>query len=229
MNPALRSSIFIAGVLANLAVPSWAFWAEPVDIETCVRDADLIFAGTVSDLTYEKTSETIITHVRFRELVVVKGDVNDSTLTLTVHGGRFENRIVEEVGFPTYDLSRRYVLLVKRDRGSRQNLYSPIVYFDQGYFVARPADFEGRSEFADSHGRALLDLREGHLVVLAPKRRRGAEQVAPDSLREKAHAPGAFFWNGKLALEVIPQVADPGTRLSERELLEKLRRLNAKR
>jgi hypothetical protein len=181
---------------------STAFQAAYVDIETCAREAAVILAGTVSHIEYEIVPGSVVTHVRFGDLAVVKGSIRDSSFRLTMHGGRFEEgrfkgQEIVQSGLPTFELSRRYIVLVKSE--SKRGGYSPLVYYDQGYFeLAQREDGKG-VEWRDSRGRPVVAVSDGHVVSVHRK--------------------------GRVAREIVPNEEDRGMRLSEKDFLAELRRL----
>ena len=140
----------------------------PMDLRQCVEFCGLAFAGTVSDVRMEWTPshETIVTRVSFTHIAIAKGAHADSTLVLTLEGGRVGPEEVIVSGHPRFEVGHRYVVLADADLGSADNSYIPIFGLYQCYFTVGEDSSGSDDVVRDWAGRQLVAIRNGHAVVL---------------------------------------------------------------
>ncbi|MDX2167010.1 MAG: hypothetical protein SF182_08105 [Deltaproteobacteria bacterium] len=124
-----------AVLLALLAVlgaaPAGATVVIEKDFAALCREADLIFVGTVTDVTSEWSDaqhRAIRTRVTFGDLTWVRGG-SAATVTLRFAGGELDGLREEIAGVPRFAVGERRVLF------ARDGAYlSPLVGFSQGQF-----------------------------------------------------------------------------------------------
>jgi len=189
------------------AAPALASTAYPVDLLSCVREAGIVFAGTVSDVHPEKVRGTIVTRITFTDVVLAEGERNAEKITLSQEGGLLGDTGVS-VTPEMYQFipRRRYVVLADADLGSPKNRWTPIVYYNQGVFPLGPEKPGGRLVVGGGRLPAV-GYREGHLVYFT---------IQPN-FRTAATV------DGRVACEIVYK--DPGTRFSEKQFLKLIRRL----
>ncbi len=224
--------LFAGGALASTSLP--------VDLKTCVEAADVIFAGTVSQMVAGMDGGTIITRVTFSDVVPVRGDPDSGDIVLKVEGGEVNGLRSMVVGAPAFGKGMRCVVLATGDLGSPKNGYAPIVYFNQGLFTLEPDRASGRTVVHTAEGRPIVAFRGGHVVVLAPYRIRGSPEVPipitagtdtsravpADSTLPDTPVMGVV---GRVAFEMVDRSSDPGTRFSEAQFLDLLREIGKSR
>jgi len=171
-----------------------------------------VFAGTVSALRVERVKGAIVTKVVFRDLRFAKGSTKGDSLVLSLAGGSIGDEIEVVDGQPSFDLGARYVVFALADRGSPGNSFMPVVGLYQGYFRVK----QGRGG-----ARVVHDFRGLPVVAMIPDRVTVAcpDSLLPPNLRGR-HFPSHEH---KLTREVLYGSDDPGTRLTEGELLEAVR------
>src|SRR6267378_3614047 len=130
----MKPETFMRAALAVLALAMGPQSLEastviPMDLRQCVEYSGLAFAGTVSGIKpeYTPSHSTIVTRVTFSHIAVAKGEHPDSTLIMTLEGGRVGSVETLVPGQPQFEMGRRYVLLVDADLGSADNSYLPVI------------------------------------------------------------------------------------------------------
>ncbi len=98
------------------------------------RQADLVFAGTVTNVRPASAPGTIITRVTFRNLAFGKGHVAGDSLILNVNGGTILGRTVDDGEEPDFHVDDRCIVFARGDRGSFANHYRAVVGGWQGVF-----------------------------------------------------------------------------------------------
>jgi hypothetical protein len=126
----------------------------PVDFDTIVRRADLIFTGEVLRVeprwVTTSAGRSIVTTVTFRVERVFKGDARDS-VSLEFLGGRLGDVGLEVPGSPRFQPGQRDVICA---RGGEARV-SPIVGFNQGRFRVNRDPATGRDYVTTHAGHAF--------------------------------------------------------------------------
>lgn len=150
-----------------------------MSLRQMASDAELIFVGVAAaaESRWNDAHTTIRTFVRFDNVAVHKGHVNDAAkaapLVLRFDGGQVGDTRIEVSGMPRPILGRRYLILV---RGNGRHA-SPIVGYDQGIFeIQRVA---GRDSLRTLSGYELCDLRDGRPVFVPKRSPRTAPRPMP--------------------------------------------------
>jgi hypothetical protein len=189
------------------ATPALASTAYPVDLLSCVREAGIVFAGTVSDVHPEKVSGTIVTRITFTDLAFAKGERDAEKITLSQEGGQVGDMGISVTPEMHQFLpGKRYVVLADADLGSPKNRWTPIVYYNQGVFPLEPEE-PGRRLVIGGGRLPAVGYREGHLVYF--------------TTQPNFRTAGSI--DGKVAAEIVYK--DPGMRFSEKQFLKLIRRL----
>ncbi len=153
---------------------------------------------------------------------MVKGAPQGKTLTL------HSNINIDSQ--PGFRVGRRYVIIAVSDLGAHS--YIPI-----------PIDSDsvaGRQVVQDSRGWPVAEVHEGRIALVAPHveqrpsirfhNARDAEgHLIPDSVLQPARPPQDRYWSPGSPVEIIRHEADPGTRVTEAELLAILRSLDGRK
>jgi hypothetical protein len=143
-----------AALLALLALlgvaPARATVVVEKDFAALCAEADLIFVGTVTDVTSEWSDpqrRAIRTRVSFGDLTWLRGGSADS-ITLTFAGGEMDGLREEIAGVPRFAVGERRVLF------ARDGAYiSPLVGFSQGQF--RVVDGPNGAVVLDADGKPV--------------------------------------------------------------------------
>jgi hypothetical protein len=218
----------VLAILVFLAPASHSSTVVPVSLARMVHIAGFVFGGTVSSIEYSSDRGSVIAHVHFRDLQLVKGAAQGKGLTL-----RSNISIGSQARFR---VGGRYVILAVSDLGSARNSYIPIVGLYQGYF---PVDSD--SVVHNSHGWPVAEVRGGRIVLVAPHveqqrpsvrihdARDGEGRPIPDSILQPARTPPDRYSSPGSPEEVIRHEADPGTRVTEGEFLAILHGLDSQK
>ncbi len=154
--------------LAALATQTSASIVIPQDISGLAKEAKTIFAGTVSSVRsgWNAKRTTIVTHVTFKSVTVLKGNLDPRTVELTLSGGKVGDEEIVTEGQPEFSEGDRYIVLCRsEDLGSERNRYLPIIGLNQGYFRVRPGHRTGGPVVLDGAGREIVGIENGRLVV----------------------------------------------------------------
>ncbi len=227
--------LFTVGAHGAAATTYW-----PVDLKTCVEAADVIFAGTVTRMVAVEDSGSIITRVTFSDVVHVRGEPDSGDVVLKVLGGQVGDRGLVDDSGPKFRKGSRYVALANGDLGSKRNIYTPIVYYNQGLFMVERDRASGRAVVHTAGGSPIVAFRNGHVVILGPYVMRNpplsASPLTADTDTSRG-GPADSLWvgtpvmgvSGRIAFEIVDRSSDPGTRFSEGQFLALLREIGKSR
>ena len=154
----------------------------------------------------EKLDGAIMTRITFSNVVYAKGWRNADSLVLTMCGGEVDGVGTVCDDEPTFTIHQRYIVLAKADLGSHKNMYSPIVYMNQGVF-ALETEKPGGSQVV----RGIIGYRDGPVLARANK----DPPTPPYPIYSRP---------GVIAVEFVP---DTGTRFTEKEFLRLIRKIAA--
>jgi hypothetical protein len=148
-----------------LLLPAPVFAASPhTSFGARVQRAGAIFAGTVTDMTWEQRDVVIVTHVSFRDVRFVKGRaLPEGIARITqVSSKPTDAWITVSAGLPEFEIGRRYVVLAKEEMGPLGS-WIPLAGLRGGLFhVERSASGEFVS---DSSRRPIAAIRVGEIVL----------------------------------------------------------------
>ena len=106
------------------------------NFEDLTREADLIFAGTVTDIHSDWANDEesdIYTYVTFADLEIISGEHTESFIIIRLSGGTHDGRTVIFLGMPEFELGDRDLIFLS---GNFVEM-CPIVGWGQGYFQVK--------------------------------------------------------------------------------------------
>jgi hypothetical protein len=150
------------------------------DFVDLVERAEQILSGTVSAVEVSHdASGSPVTHVRFVDLVVLKGTV-EAPFTLELYGGSAVNGGVRISGTPRFEVGERAFVFVA---GNGRRL-CPLVGVWQGLFRVR-FDADSGVEVVENHARLPVVGRRGRQLRVARRSTPGAPPpLAVDEFRD---------------------------------------------
>lgn len=129
----------------------------PPTFDQLVTQAEMIFDGTVTDVTSQWTGEGaqrhIVSFVTFKVNERIKGEAG-STYTIRMMGGTVGDQTMEVTDSPKFAKGDRDILFVENN--GRQ--FVPLVGIMHGRFRVQKDEQSGREVVADDHGGAVNDL-----------------------------------------------------------------------
>jgi hypothetical protein len=159
------------------------------DFGQLCREADLVFVGTVVEVTSEWSDaarQSIETRVVFSDLLPLVG-VEGSRVELRFGGGAIDGIHEEIAGVPRFAVGERRVIFARKEHS-----VSPIVGFDQGAFSV--VDSASGPVVLGSAGRPVAEIAD-RTVRLAPRAANLEAGLSLDSflerVREQLAARGA--------------------------------------
>lgn len=222
-----------ASAVLFLAVVAQGTTYTPVHLSKCVAEAGIIVAGTVESISSRKVDGMIVSDIRFKSTTFLKDtrSTRGGPLALHILGGTVGGEHLEDVGGPRFFLNERYVLLLKRDLGSRENGYTPVVFFNQGQFPVFVDPGEAAASVHDWLRRPIVGVQDGRIVSVQSV----AEPATSSDPRLELRTPSLETIKAA-ASRVDPAVPvieigpshDPAVRLSEDAFLAELRKLMLK-
>jgi len=216
MNRKAIRLLLLVSVLTFLATPVSATTTGTVlDLAFIAKKAGVIFAGTVDSVRYgmDPAGETALTHVYFGNVVYAKGGPRPEALTLTLRGGKTAKDLSSVVGQPTFESTKRYIVMAHADLGSAKNMYLPIIGLDSGFFPLVPDSSSGVACVYDRAFRPVARIKQRHIVVI--------DRLA----RGPVYLPPYRDMGGESPIEILPPSQDPRTRVHEGDFLRALRDL----
>src|SRR5438093_973524 len=111
----LARVISVLLALGALATPTSASIVIPRDISDLAKEAQTIFAGTVLSARSEWNAKrtTIVTRVAFRNVMVVKGNLDSRRVELMLSGGKVGDEQIVTEGQPEFAEDGRYIVLCR--------------------------------------------------------------------------------------------------------------------
>lgn len=213
-------AVLAAGFVALAPRPAAADCTS-TPFEDQVRQASVIFAGTLDRIRVEHSTEFAgsVSRLRFSKIAYVKG------------GGPPESLVVSEPGvvglmadWPSFEKGVRYIafaIQTEEKVGKRRRPSLTAMGCTSFHpFDVRP-DSAGREVVRDDLGRPVVALGADRIVVLA---RRSWDPAWPWLERDAAGKPikprlAGGWKEGVFQVEVLWPEDDPGTRVSEADLL----------
>lgn len=158
----------------------------PPTFDELVTRAELIFQGTVTDISSQWVGEGsqrhIVTFVTFKVDDQIKGDAGAS-YTIRMLGGTVGEQTMEVTDAPKFARGDRDILFVENN--GRQ--FVPLVGIMHGRFRVERDERSGQDVVADDHGGAVTDLAE-----------LGKEEAMPQA--KSASAPSLSVLDFKAAI-----------------------------
>lgn len=220
-------------------------------LEQSIGLAEVVFAGTVTGIRTYRTPLTILTEYQFGTVRYAKGSGPDSGLVLAQVGGQVGSMSIISEHSVTFLLGHRYVVFAGNWAGYLSPMAcgpwhpfevrsdsafafpvvcsggSSVAFFDEHHIVfVRDEAWEPNPSLVtiDVNGRIIPQSR--------PPRRSLAEELqdSDDQLRREPYKVPRVGWLHDLvhAITLWPH-QDPGTRVTEEELLGRLAAIEARR
>jgi hypothetical protein len=147
--PLTLIGLAFAGITATTVIPP--------TFDQLVKQAELIFQGTVTDARSvwegEGGQRHIETYVTFKVDDNVKGDAGNS-YTIRMLGGTVGDQTMEVSDAPKFNIGDRDILFVEHNYGQ----FVPLVGIDHGRFHIQYDDATGRDIVVNSEGEPVKDL-----------------------------------------------------------------------
>jgi hypothetical protein len=157
----MKTSRSILAVLCSLAVvcSAQATTVIPPTFDELVAEAELIFQGTVTDVTSQWTGEGgqrhIVSYVTVRVEDAIKGNPG-VTYTLRMLGGTVDGQTMEVSDSPKFKPGDREILFVQNN--GRQ--FIPLVGIMHGRFRVQKDEQSGADIVVSNEGRPVGDLAQ---------------------------------------------------------------------
>jgi hypothetical protein len=151
----------------------------PPTFDQLVRQAELIFQGTVTDARSvwegEGGQRHIETYVTFKVDDNVKGDAGAS-YTIRMLGGTVGDQTMEVSDAPKFKVGDRDILFVEHN----YDQFVPLVGIDHGRFHVQHDDATGRDIVVNGEGEPVKDLTK---LGREEQSASGAEAISPEQLK----------------------------------------------
>lgn len=182
----------------------------------------LAFAGTVKSILGRSIDGVIVSDIEFTDVVLARGENEGPSLVLTERGGTFGDLITVSADLPQFEIGQRYIVL-SYGRGAAADWYMPIVAFPNGLFLVRANQTTGKRFVVDYEGREVTEMRHGHLVLLQEPAKKSGFSSDQDEI-SRVFGPVDHEGRSGIAYEIHARRRDPGSRVSEEQFLEEVRK-----
>lgn len=148
-----------------------------------VHRAEVIAVGTVTSVVerWDAARQAPFTAVTFSNLTVLKGNPNDSTMTLEFLGGHTpDGTVLSVAGVPQFTVGERNVIFCA---GNHKD-FCPLVGVWQGRLHVRFDSQRGEETVSDNSHTPLVGIRDGILQKLAPETARQQPALSLSTLIE---------------------------------------------
>jgi hypothetical protein len=149
--PLILAGLAFTGVSATTVIPP--------TFDQLVKQAELIFQGTVTDSRSvwegEGGQRHIETYVTFKIEDNVKGDAG-SSYTIRMLGGTVGDETMEVTDAPKFSVGDREILFVEHNNDQ----FIPLVGIDHGRFHIQKDEQTGRDIVVNNEGEAVRDLKQ---------------------------------------------------------------------
>jgi len=152
------------GLLIMAAGRAGATTLLPKDFQDLVREADIVFVGTVTDMYSEWLDErqnVIYTYVTFNDLEIIAGDYQESSIEVRHIGGEVDGFWFEAVGAPCFKLGQRSLVFLT---GNDIEM-CPIVGWWQGRFKVIIDEDTGDEVLFSNDGRLVQEIRDNKIIM----------------------------------------------------------------
>lgn len=151
----------------------------PPTFEQLVKQAEVIFQGTVTDVKSvwegQGAQRHIDTYVTFQVSDKVKGDAG-SSYTIRMLGGTVGDETMLITDTPKFHIGEREILFVEHN----YDQFVPLVGINNGHFRVQRDDESGRDIILNGEGEPVRDLSKlGHEEESVS----AAEAISPDDLK----------------------------------------------
>lgn len=179
LKTAIAAMMVLAGQAALAQTPS-----ADISVDSLSTDADLVFQGTVTNITYAASVEGIPhTFVTYKVEEVIKGSYRAPTLTLRFIGGvKIEGNVMRKLSVshaPQFEQGQQDLLMV---RGNTQT-QCPLVRCAQGRFRFQ------QGMVTSEEGTVLAREPQGRVLALPPTQEQAGVGDFGSSGRSTAPAP----------------------------------------
>jgi hypothetical protein len=165
-----------------------------MDLRDLTANAELIFVGTVTDITIQKEPKTIYTYVIFSDLRVVKGTYLEKTIKVRLAGGSVAGVTLNIPGMPKFVVGQRNLIFL----AGNFHYICPIVGWGQGRFKIRWDGTVAQDVVFDDAGIPIKEVRGNEVIraKTAVSRPQGSSPGVPDtggasvSQSQKLESPG---------------------------------------
>jgi hypothetical protein len=135
------------------------------DFQDLAKEADLIFAGTVTDVNSEWDGEAyhseIYTYVTFSDLEIIAGEYKDVHIDVRFSGGVVNGAGITYTGVPTFNLGERNLIFLT---GNFVKL-CPIVGWGQGLLKIIEDQETGEEVLFSRDGRLVTEIKNNKFVL----------------------------------------------------------------
>jgi hypothetical protein len=160
------------GLTVLAASPALGAAAPPTAFGLRVQRAGAIFAGTVTELTWEQRDVAFVTHVRFRDVRYVVGAPRGNGAP--TEGATTEGRLLVTAGLPEFKIGQRYIILAKEEMGPAGS-WIPLAAIRAGLFHVDWVGDSGETMVSDSARRPIGGIERGE-IILATQTARGEKR-----------------------------------------------------
>jgi hypothetical protein len=136
----------------------------PMDLADLTTNAELIFIGTVTDISSERDARTIYSYVTFSDLEVLKGTYLEETIEVRLSGGTVAGETVQVVGMPKFVIGERNLIFL----AGNFKFVCPIVGWGQGRFKILRDEITGQEMVFDNSDIPVVEI-EGNKIIRARK------------------------------------------------------------
>ena len=136
----------------------------PKDVSDLTKEADVVFVGTVIDITSEwadPDKSRIYTYVAFDNLEIIAGDYQNSSLTVRFSGGEMDDVKILYAGVPQFNLGERNLIFL---RGNYIEL-CPVVGWIQGRFRVLYDENVGEHVIHTDDGKPIAGITDSKIVL----------------------------------------------------------------
>ncbi len=137
----------------------------PKDFQDLVREADIVFVGTVTDMHCEWPPDgrhnAIFTYVTFNELEIIAGDYRESSIQVRHLGGQLDGFWFGAAGAPKFKLGRRNLVFLTGNHIK----WFPTVGWWQGRFRVILDEDTGDEVLFTNDGRMVQEIRDNKIIT----------------------------------------------------------------
>ena len=209
-------------ILLTPVVDTAAADHPPLSFSMVLDMTTLAFAGTVKSVLGRSIDGVIVSDIEFTDVVLARGENEGPSLVITERGGTFGDMMTVSVDLPQFEIGQRYVVL-SYGRGAAADWYMPIVAFPNGLFRIRTNQSTRERFVVDYEGRDIAAIRNDHLVLLQLPSKKASLSGEEDEI-SSVFGPIDHKGRSSIAYEIYPRRKDPGSRVSEEQFLEEVRR-----
>ncbi len=159
-------------LLPSFTPPVFATTLIDQPFKKMVHEAEQIFEGVVTSKHSErsKNGKTMYTFVQFSELSPIKGNIEESTITLRLEGGQAGNNRLSVEGMPEFNEGEKVIVFVRKQITDKT--ICPILGWEEGQFKIKFDPEFNKETIEDGLGRKITDYdaNKGELITAAGPR-----------------------------------------------------------